>query len=152
MWNVSALSRWLKAWSSPSSTEISSGLPPACSTAFHGSVSSTCSTPSAARKAIVLPCSSVAMGRGFTQALRPFHRPRAVGSRSCMGYVIAALLVVLIVGGFVFFLVGNATKKSNVSDAGDPGADQNSLSIVGSDDETAAGDTNQLSDNNGEEG
>jgi len=41
-----------------------------------------------------------------------------------MGYVIAALLVLLLVGGFVFFLVTNATKKSNVSDAGDPGADR----------------------------
>ena len=44
-----------------------------------------------------------------------------------MGYVIAAILVLLIVGGFVLFLVTNATRKSNVSDAGDPGADQNSL-------------------------
>src|SRR3954466_3229245 len=61
MWNVSALSRWLKAWSSPSSTEISSGVAPACSTAFHGSVSSTCSTPSVAMKAIFLPFSSSAM-------------------------------------------------------------------------------------------
>jgi hypothetical protein len=60
-----------------------------------------------------------------------------------MGYVIAALLVLLIVGGFVFFLVTNATKKSNVSDAGDPGADQNPLGIVRSDDETPAGDTSQ---------
>ncbi len=60
-----------------------------------------------------------------------------------MGYVIAALLVLLIVGGFVLFMVTNATKKSNVSDAGDPGADQNSASIVGSDDETPAGDTSQ---------
>ena len=58
-----------------------------------------------------------------------------------MGYVIAAILVVLIVGGFVLFLVTNATKKSNVSDAGDPGADQNPMGIVGSDDETPAGDT-----------
>ena len=69
-----------------------------------------------------------------------------------MGYVIAALLVVLIVGGFVFFLVGNATKKSNVSDAGDPGADQNALGIVGSDEETPAGDTNQLSETRNEGG
>ncbi len=53
-----------------------------------------------------------------------------------MGYVIAALLVLLIVGGFVLFMVTNATRKSNVSDASDPGADQNSASIVGSDDET----------------
>ncbi len=60
-----------------------------------------------------------------------------------MGYVIAAVLVLLIVGGFVLFLVTNATRKSNVSDAGDPGADQNSLSIIGSDDETPAGDTSQ---------
>ena len=60
-----------------------------------------------------------------------------------MGYVIAAILVLLIVGGFVLFLVTNATRKSNVSDAGDPGADQNALGIVGSDDETPAGDTSQ---------
>ena len=63
-----------------------------------------------------------------------------------MGYVIVALLVLLIVGGFVFFLVTNATKKSNVSDAGDPGADQNSLGIIGSDDETPAGDTSEHAD------
>jgi hypothetical protein len=65
-----------------------------------------------------------------------------------MGYVIAAILVLLIVGGFVLFLVTNATKKSNVSDAGDPGADQNSLGTIGTDDETPAGDTNELSDAN----
>jgi hypothetical protein len=60
-----------------------------------------------------------------------------------MGYVIAAILVLLIVGGFVLFLVTNATRKSNVSDAGDPGADQNSLGIIGSDDESPAGSTSQ---------
>jgi hypothetical protein len=69
-----------------------------------------------------------------------------------MGYVIAAVLVLLIVGGFVFFLVTNATKKSNVSDAGDPGADQNPMSIVGSDDETPAGDTSQHAGEQTEEG
>ena len=69
-----------------------------------------------------------------------------------MGYVIAALIVLLIVGGFVFFLVTNATKKSNVSDAGDPGADQNPMSIVGSDDETPVGDTSQHSGAQAEEG
>jgi hypothetical protein len=63
-----------------------------------------------------------------------------------MGYVIAALLVLLIVGGLVLFLVTNATKKSNVSDAADPGADQNSMSIIGSDDETPAGDTSEHAD------
>ena len=69
-----------------------------------------------------------------------------------MGYVIAALLVLLIVGGVVFFLVTNATKKSNVSDAGDPGADQNSMGIVGSDDQTPAGDTSQHAGAQTEEG
>jgi hypothetical protein len=69
-----------------------------------------------------------------------------------MGYVIAAILVLLIVGGFVFFLVTNATRKSNVSDAGDPGADQNSLSIIGSDDETPAGDTSEHAGEQNESG
>jgi hypothetical protein len=63
-----------------------------------------------------------------------------------MGYVIAAILVLLIVGGVVLFLVTNATKKSNVSDAGDPGADQNSLGTIGTDDETPAGDTSEIAD------
>jgi hypothetical protein len=63
-----------------------------------------------------------------------------------MGYVIAAFLVVLIVGGFVLFLVTSALRKSNVSDAGDPGAEQNSLSILGSDDESPAGSTSQHAD------
>jgi hypothetical protein len=65
-----------------------------------------------------------------------------------MGYVIAAVLVLLIVGGFVLFLVTNATKKSNVSDAGDPGADQNSVAIVGADDESPVGSTSQHADEN----
>jgi hypothetical protein len=63
-----------------------------------------------------------------------------------MGYVIAAIVVVLLVAGLLVFVVGNATRKSNVSDASDPGADQNPMGIVGSDDETAVGDTNQVSD------
>ena len=54
--NVSALSRWLKACTSPASVLTSRGVPPASCTAFHGSVSSTCSMPSGAtRKATVLP-------------------------------------------------------------------------------------------------
>jgi hypothetical protein len=69
-----------------------------------------------------------------------------------MGYVIAALLVLLIVAGLVFFLVTNATKKSNVSDAGDPGADQNAMSIIGSDDETPLGDTSQHAGEQTEQG
>ena len=63
-----------------------------------------------------------------------------------MGYVIAAIILVLIVGAFIFFLVGNATRKSNVSDAGDPGADQNPLGVIGSDSDTPAGDTDQHTD------
>ena len=63
-----------------------------------------------------------------------------------MGYVIAAILVVLLVAGFVWFLVNNATRKSNVSDAGDPGADQNPLGVIGSDRDTPAGDTSQHTD------
>src|SRR3954447_1157505 len=60
-----------------------------------------------------------------------------------MGYVIAGVLVILIIAGLILFLVTNSMNKSNVSDAGDPGADQNPLSIVGSDDSTPAGDTSQ---------
>jgi hypothetical protein len=60
-----------------------------------------------------------------------------------MGYVIAAIILVLIVAGFLFFMINSATRKSNVSDAGDPGAEQNPLSIVGSDDQTPAGDTTE---------
>ena len=67
-----------------------------------------------------------------------------------MGYVIAAVLVILIVGGFVVFLVTNAARKSNVSDAGDPGADQNPLSMIGSDEETPAGDTDQHAEPDGQ--
>jgi hypothetical protein len=69
-----------------------------------------------------------------------------------MGYVIAAVLVLLIVGGFVLFLVTNATRKSNVSDADDPGSDQNPAGIVGSDDESPAGSTNQHAPANEGEG
>src|SRR3954451_4542666 len=75
-----------------------------------------------------------------------------MGRRRRMGYVIAALLVILIIAAFVLFLVRNATAKSNVSDARDPGADQNPLGIVGSDEETPAGDTDQHSDNAEDEG
>ena len=66
-----------------------------------------------------------------------------------MGYVIAALVAVLIIGGLIMFLVTNATKKSNVSDAGDPGADQNPMGMIGADDRTPAGDTDQHSEATG---
>jgi hypothetical protein len=59
-----------------------------------------------------------------------------------MGYAIAIILVVLIVAGFVTFLVMNATRKSDTSDAQDPGADSNPLGIIGSDG-TPVGDTDE---------
>ena len=59
-----------------------------------------------------------------------------------MGYAIAIVLVVLIIGALVTFLVMNATRQSDTADAHDPGADSNPLSIIGSDD-TPMGDTNE---------
>ena len=57
---VSPLSRWLKAWTWPFSTETRTGWPPASLTASHGEVSSICSMPSfATAKAIFLPVRSV---------------------------------------------------------------------------------------------
>ena len=55
-----------------------------------------------------------------------------------MEYVIPVVLVVLLVGGFVTFLVVNATKKGGpVADAGAPG--------IGPD-ETPLGDTTEYAD------
>ncbi len=54
-----------------------------------------------------------------------------------MGYVIAAVVAVVIIGGFIVFLVTNETKKSNVSDAGIP-APIRTCSMLGSDDRTPA--------------
>src|SRR4029453_4237543 len=54
---VSPLSRWLKPWISPGSSDTRCAVAPACSTALRGSVYSICSTPSVARTAMVLPCS-----------------------------------------------------------------------------------------------
>src|SRR4051812_39229994 len=52
---------WFTAWISPSLMEISSAWPPAFSTALRGSVYSTSSTPSVARKATLLPLIDVVM-------------------------------------------------------------------------------------------
>ena len=64
-----------------------------------------------------------------------------------MGYVIAAIIVVLLVGGAILFFVRGATSKSNVSDAhegeGDPRA------IASPDDQTPAGDTDQHAEPDG---
>src|SRR5690606_6589136 len=78
--NVSALSRWSKAWIWPLLVEISFGVPPACLIAFHGSVSSTCSTPSGAtRNAIVLSWSMM------NPPSRVVSHPLSVTSRSIRG-------------------------------------------------------------------
>src|SRR5579884_440724 len=60
--NVWPLSRWLKACTSPGSGATSTGVPPACSTACQGSVSSACSAPSLlTRNATRRPVSCPAM-------------------------------------------------------------------------------------------
>jgi hypothetical protein len=59
-----------------------------------------------------------------------------------VGYVIAGILVVLIVGGFIMFMVMNSARRSNVSDAGDPGR-EGSPGMLGSDSGTPVGDTEQ---------
>ncbi|MBE2320044.1 hypothetical protein DVA67_029030 [Solirubrobacter sp. CPCC 204708] len=69
-----------------------------------------------------------------------------------MGYVIAGVLVILIIAGFITFLVMNSMKKNDLSDAGDPGADQNPLSIIGSDDSTPLGDTSEHAGEQTEDG
>src|SRR6476620_7601600 len=51
----------LTPWTLPDLIDSSCGVPPACFTAFHGSVNSISSTPSVDRKAIFFPCSSFAM-------------------------------------------------------------------------------------------
>jgi len=69
-----------------------------------------------------------------------------------MGYVIAGVLVILIIAAFIAFLVMNSMKKSDLSDAHDPGADQNSLGTFASDDSTPLGDTSQHAGRQTEEG
>lgn len=69
-----------------------------------------------------------------------------------MGYVIAGVLAILIIAGFITFLVMNSMKKNNVSDAGDPGADQNPLAMLGSEKDTPLGDTREHAGEQNDEG
>ena len=69
-----------------------------------------------------------------------------------MGYVIAGVLVLLIITGFITFLVTNSMKKNDLSDAGDPGADQNPLGIIGSDEHSPLGDTTEHAGEQNEHG
>jgi hypothetical protein len=62
-----------------------------------------------------------------------------------MGYVIAAILVLLLVAGFVTFFVLNATKRSGQAGPGDPGQEGTPAGIA-SPDESPLGDTTQHSD------
>ena len=59
-----------------------------------------------------------------------------------MAYVIVAILVILIVGAFAMFMVTNAAKRSNVSDAEDPGR-EGSPGMLGSDPGSPLGDTRE---------
>jgi hypothetical protein len=68
-----------------------------------------------------------------------------------MGYVIAAILVVLIVGAFIMFLVTQSAKRSNVSDADDPGR-EGSPGMLGSDPGSPVGDTREHAGEQSSEG
>jgi hypothetical protein len=59
-----------------------------------------------------------------------------------MGYVIAIVLVLLIVAGFVTFMVLNATRRSSPAAPEDPGAQGDPSDIVAPD-EAPLGDTTQ---------
>ena len=62
-----------------------------------------------------------------------------------MGYVIAAILVLLLVAGFVTFFVLNAARRSGGAGPGDPGAEGTPAGIA-SPDEAPLGDTSEHSD------
>jgi hypothetical protein len=71
--------------------------------------------------------------------------PRSgMGTANGMGYVIAGILVLLLVAGFVTFFVINATKKSGRAAPSDPGADGTPAGIA-SPDPSPLGDTTQHS-------
>ena len=57
-----------------------------------------------------------------------------------MGYVIAAIAVLLIVAGFITFFVLNAARRSGKAGPGDPGAEGSPAGIA-SPDETPLGDS-----------
>ena len=63
-----------------------------------------------------------------------------------MEYVIPAVLVVLLIGGFVSFMVLNATKKPGPAAKGDEGPG------IGADDDTPLGDTSEHAGEQSEDG
>ena len=62
-----------------------------------------------------------------------------------MGYVIAAIIVLLLVAGFVTFFAFNASRRSGTAEPGEPGAEGTPPGIVAPD-ESEAGDTTQHSE------
>ena len=68
-----------------------------------------------------------------------------------MGYVIAAVIVLLLVAGFVTFMVLTATKRSGRANPSDPGAEGTPPGIAAPD-ESPLGDTTQHSDATEREG
>ena len=62
-----------------------------------------------------------------------------------MGYVIAAIIVLLLVAGFVTFFAFNATRRSGGAEPGEPGAEGTPPGIAAPD-ESEAGDTTQHSE------
>jgi hypothetical protein len=62
-----------------------------------------------------------------------------------MGYVIAAIVVLLLVAGFVTFFVLNATRRSGRAAPRDPGAKGRPAGIAAPD-ESPAGDTTEVSE------
>src|SRR5262245_36241954 len=80
---------------------------------------------------MVLPVRSLAMPSGLPRRSARFTVRAHRVAPTLMGYVIAAIVVVLVIAGLLTVLVGNATRKSNVSDAGDPAGDTNQLSRDG---------------------
>ena len=62
-----------------------------------------------------------------------------------MGYVIAAIVVLLLVAGFVTFFALNATRKSGAAEPHEPGAEGTPPGIAAPD-ESEAGDTTQTSE------
>ena len=75
----------------------------------------------------------------------PFTGQSERGSADSMGYVIAAILVLLLVAGFVTFFAFNATRRSGTAEPGKPGSEGTPPGIAAPD-ESEAGDTTQHSE------